>query len=752
MKNYTDSSLNVEERVHDLLAKMTIEEKIAQLKSNDGRVKVFYRDGDTIEIAEEAKNMIRHHGLGFLICVTRFDSWAGVDADKALTPDLCALIMNKLQKFNLENSRLGIPLLHGNPASHGHMSVGSTMFPINLLTGSTWNPELFTKICRVIASESRAQGSYMSDPVIIDVIMDPRWGRAEENFGEDPYLVGEMAVAGIKGLQNDNEFGENSVVALLKHFVAHGASIGGQNRAPSTLQGRELIEKYMWPWKKAVDAGALAIMPSYNEVDGVQNHMNKSLLTGLIKNTWGFKGYIIADENGIDQLHDIDKVAESHEIAEIKSFNAGVDVDIAAGSEPYEYLLKAYKSGHISEARINEAVSRVLYAKFKVGLFENSFTDTTKAATVGCEEHRLLAREAVRQGVIMLENKNSTLPLNKNGQKIAVIGPNADNIFSQIGYYSPIQRYSDISTVYKGIKEKLKGRATTEVIYAKGCSIKEYSQTLLEDAIKAAEQSDVIIVAVGGSSWKEFRPGKEMETDCGEGCDRANLDLFEPQMTLLKALKKTGKKMIAVLINGRPMTINWLAENCDAVLEAWYPGCEGGNAIADIIFGDCCPSGKLTVSIPRHVGQLPVYYNRKHEMTKDYIDITGKPLYPFGYGLSYTKFEYGPLVLNKNTIRIGEELEAYIDVKNSGEYDADEIVQLYVSDDFASVTRPCLELKSFQRVHIRKNETCRVIFRIGEEAFKLVDENMQELVEPGSFTIMVGSRSDELKTTRLVVR
>lgn len=751
MYPYQDPTVSIDQRVEDLLSRMTPHEKIGQLKSNDGKVKVFERSGNELSITPEIMENIRNNHIGFLICVTRFDAWGGVDAEKALTPAMCARIINMLQKYNLDNSRLGIPLLHGNPATHGHMSVGSTLFPVGLGMGSTWNPKMVHDANRVIAAESRAQGSYMSDPVIIDVLSDPRWGRTEENWGEDPYLAGEMACAGVMGLQNDNRFGTTAVASLLKHFIAHGASAGGRNRAPSTVIGRDLYERYFRPWKKAVQSGALALMPSYNEIDGVQNHANRELLTGLLKNAWGYEGYVIADENAMVQMHEIQHVAESVADAQVIAMNAGVDVDIACGSEPYGEIEEAFKKGKISEERIDDAVRRVLRAKFMLGLFEHPYTPEESAACVGCPAHRSLSKEAARQSLILLKNEHSLLPIKPSVRRIAVVGPNADNLYAQIGDYAAIQKESQISTVYKGIRERAR-REGVETVYARGCGIWKADGEEIADACTAAETADLIVLVVGTNSWKEWRDGYEKETNCGEGFDVSDLGLTEAQKTLLRAVRSLGKPIAAVLINGRPIADAELYEACDAVLEAWYPGSEGGQAIAEALFGDYSPAGKLTVTIPKHAGQLPAYYNRKREMLGRYCDMEDQPLFPFGFGLSYTHFEYGNPVLDQTEICAGETVHISVEVKNTGRVSSDEIVQIYIADDYSSVTRPVWELCGFKRVSISAGASEIVTIPITKEAMGIVDSLGNQNIEPGSFTIGVGASSASLKLVKLYVR
>jgi beta-glucosidase len=752
MKIYMDTARPIEERMEDLLGQMTIDEKIGQLKSNDAKIPIYYKEGNDVYLTDEAKEMLSGNSIGLLTCATMASFWLRDEVGSALEPVMCARLLNKIQKFTIENTRLGIPVFAGSASAHGHASVGTCMFPVNLMMASTWNPGLVKEVSRAIAREARLLGSWVSDSTILDLTVDPRWGRTEENYGEDPYLAGIMVVAAVNGLQNDNQFGREAVAAHPKHFTGHSASIGGHNRAASTILSRELHEKYLWPFREAIRAGALMLMPAYNDIDGIPNHINKELLTDTVKGRWGYRGMVIADCDAIVRLHDNHKVAESYEDAQTMAFNAGVDLDLTSGSEPFSELRKAFDKGRITMDRINDAVARILYLKFKLGMFDGEiYIDPERTESiVNCPEHRQLAREAVRQGVVLLENKNGALPLKKEGLSIAVVGPNADNMYNQMGDYTPFQSYEKVSTVYKGIRDKVLPFGT-KVQYAKGCSIKECPEEMLAEALAAAKASDVVIAVMGGSSWKEKSNWQQGDTECGEGVDRSDLNLYPAQQTFLEQLKKTGKKLIVVLINGRPMSINWLAEHADAVLEAWYPASEGGNGIADIIFGDCCPSGKLTVSVPRSVGQLPVYYNRKFESMQDYIDLTWKPLYPFGYGLSYTKFTYANLAVDKSEIRLGEEAAVSVDVTNAGDCDGDEVVQLYIRDDYASVTRPFMELKDFRKVGIKKGRTERVAFRLHTDKLKIMDINMQEVTEPGTFTLMAGGNSQDVLCTKLTV-
>jgi len=760
---YKDSSLPIEDRVKDLLEQMTLEEKIGQLNQPVG-VKWYRRNGDTITVADEFKDVLSGNGIGSLYGVLRADPWTGVTLESGLNPREGAEAINAIQQFAIENTRLGIPLIFTEECSHGHMAIGATTFPVPLAMGSTWNPDLMRRIMAATAAETRAQGCTQTLSPIVDVSREPRWGRTEETFGEDPFLCSVMGAAAVEALQGESLQTNHTIAATLKHFV-HGMPEAGCNAAPSHVGPRELREVFLAPFKAGVKAGAQCVMSSYNEIDGVPCSANHELLTTILRDEWGFDGYVISDLGSVDQLHNPHFVAKDLSDAAVKALIAGVDVELGAVAfrEP---LLQAVREGRISEKVIDRAVARLLYLKFKLGLFENPYADPELAEKiVGCQAHKDLARQAARECIVLLKNEHNLLPLPKDLRSIAVIGPNAANAYNLLGDYTSPQMFGKVVTILDGIKTKVS--SNTLVRYAKGCGIRDVCRKGFEEAIKIARDSDVAIVAVGGTSARGFGPdvfdpvtgaalpGACLESDleCGEGLDRASLDLAGVQNDLVKEICATGTPVVVVLTNGRPYTINWIAQNVLAILEAWYPGEQGGNGIADVLFGDYNPAGRLPVSIPRSVGQVPIYYSaRKSARRNPYVDMECDPLYPFGFGLSYTTFDYSNLRLSASEIAIGESVVVEVDVKNTGTIPGDEVVQLYIRDDIASVTRPNKELKGFERVHILPGETKTVSFSVTPEMLQILDLDMRWTIEPGTFAIMVGPNSVDLLQVTLEVR
>jgi beta-glucosidase len=760
---YKDKNLPIDERVKDLLGRMTLEEKIGQLNQPVG-VKSWQRDGSQLSITEEFKKLIADHGIGSLYGVLRADPWTGVTLETGLSPREGAEAINMIQRFAIENTRLGIPLLFTEECSHGHMAIGSTTFPVPLAMGSTWNPDLMRRIMQATAAETRAQGCTQTLSPIVDVSREPRWGRTEETFGEDPFLCSVMGAAAVEGLQGESLNTNQTIAATLKHFV-HGMPEAGRNTAPSHTGPRELREVFLAPFKAGVKAGARCVMSSYNEIDGVPCSANRELLTTILREEWGFDGYVISDLGSVEQLHVPHFIAENLSMAAAKALLAGVDVELGAVAYR-EPLLQAVHNGIVSEEMIDQAVARLLRLKFALGLFENPYGDPDLAERiVGCQAHKDLARQAARECIVLLKNERDLLPLPKDLKSIAVIGPNAANAYNLLGDYTSPQMFGKVVTILDGIKAKVS--PNTVVRYARGCGIRDTSRKGFEEAVKIARESDVAIVAVGGTSARGFGPdvfdpvsgaalpGACLESDleCGEGLDRASLDLAGVQMDLVKEICATGTPVVVVLVNGRPYSINWIAQNVPAIIEAWYPGEQGGNGVADVLFGDYNPAGRLPISIPKSVGQLPIYYSaRRSARQNPYVDMDGDPLYPFGFGLSYTKFEYSNLRLSSSEIRIGETATVSVDVTNVGGVAGDEVVQLYIRDNIASVTRPMKELKGFQRLHFQPGETKTVSFSITPEMLQILDLDMQWRVEPGIFTIMVGPNSIDLAEILLEVK
>ncbi|XEC93746.1 glycoside hydrolase family 3 N-terminal domain-containing protein [Paenibacillus tarimensis] len=762
--SYKDASLPVQDRVRDLLSQMTAEEKIGQLVQPMGWTTYRKEPDGSITVTEAFKNELLSGGVGSLYGVLRADPWTGVTLENGLSPKEGAAATNEIQRYAIEHSRLGIPVLIGEECSHGHMAIGATVFPVPLLVGSTWNTELYREMCRVIAAETRSQGGAATYSPVLDVVRDPRWGRTEETFGEDPYLTGEMAVAAIRGLQGERLDRDDAVMATLKHFAAYGSSEGGRNAAPVHMGVREVHEIDLPPFKKAVLAGAGSVMTAYHEIDGIPCTSNAYLLDEVLRKEWGFDGFVITDFGAIQMLVNGHNTAESGEQAVAQSLKAGVDMEMS-GQMYRAHLHEALRQGLISEEELDLAAGRVLAMKFRLGLFERPYVDPDRAQKViGCEEHVRLARRVAQEGVILLKNNAGILPLSKQIGTVAVIGPNANHIYNQLGDYTSPQPREQIVTVLDGICSKL--GEPERVLYAPGCRIKGDSREGFGHALACAEKADAVVMVIGGSSARDFgegtidlKTGASVVTDdpwndmeCGEGIDRSTLGLMGVQLELVQEVHKLRKPLIVVYINGRPIAEPWIDENADAILEAWYPGQEGGNAIADILFGDANPSGRLTISVPKHAGQLPVYYNARKTRGKRYLETDLEPLYPFGFGLSYTEFKYEHLTVVPELIDPEGEAEVRVDVTNTGPVPGDEVVQLYISDVAGSVTRPERALKGFRKVRLQPGETKTVKFTVNKEHLHLISAELQPVVEEGEFHIMAGRNCRDGIKTSLYVR
>ncbi|WP_200905947.1 glycoside hydrolase family 3 N-terminal domain-containing protein [Paenibacillus sp. IHB B 3415] len=741
---------------------MTPEEKVGQLVQLFGWQTYDHTEG-TIELTEDFKRQIREGGIGALYGTLRADPWTGVTLESGLGARAGAEAVNTIQRYVLEHSRLGIPLLIGEECSHGHMAIGATVFPVPLLIGSTWNVDLYREMSRAVALETRAQGGAVTYSPVLDVVRDPRWGRTEECFGEDPYLIGEFAVASVEGLQGDRLDSGSSVGATLKHFVAYGSSEGGRNAGPAHIGKRELLEVDMYPFRKAVEAGAVSIMPAYNEIDGVPCTTNQELLEDILRGEWGFKGMVITDCGAIDMLASGHDTADGGEDAAVQALSAGIDMEMS-GVMFGGYLLEALRSGRLDEKLVDQAAARVLELKFRLGLFEQPFADPDRAEQViGSPEHAVLARNIAAEGIVLLKN-NGILPLSAATGKVAVIGPNADTGYNQLGDYTSPQPRDRVATVLTGIRAKLAAEPE-RVRYAPGCRIKDSSTEGFELALQAAATADTIVLALGGSSARDFGEGSiDLRTgaskvtenglsdmDCGEGIDRMSLHLSGVQLELLKELKTLGKPVVVVYINGRPIAEPWIDEQADAILEAWYPGQEGGHAIADILFGDVNPSGRLTLSLPVDVGQLPVYYLGKRSRGARYLEGDSQPRYPFGFGLSYTEFSYSGLQVEPAEIPADGSAEVTVEVENTGLRGGAEVVQLYISDRVSKVTRPAKELKGFRKIYLEPGEKQTVTFRLSAEHLSYIGAEYKRVVEPGIFRIGVGRNVNDTLDMELAV-
>ncbi|MEM2400906.1 MAG: glycoside hydrolase family 3 N-terminal domain-containing protein [Candidatus Bathyarchaeia archaeon] len=745
--NKTDLSLDpaTEERVEKLLSEMSLEEKIGQLRAKwlipwrqlfeifrfvpqekreklmDFMFSMFFAEREISGIITSA--YIREHLWEFL----RREKNIGMLSIilRSFPPREAAELHNSIQKFIIENTRLKIPIIIHDEGLHGCMAQGCTIFPQSIALASTWNPELVEKIGVAIGKESRAHGIHQLLSPTINIARDPRCGRTEETYGEDPYLASAMAVAFIRGVQSQR------VICTPKHFAANFVGDGGRDSNAIHFSERLLREIYFPAFKAAIQKGeALSLMAAYNSIDGVPCSCNKWLLTEILRKEWGFKGFVVSDYGSVSGLITHHRVAGTKDEAAKKALEAGLDMELPE-SDCFEHLIEMVKEGKISEEVINEAVRRVLRAKIWLGLFDNPYIDPDYAEKIcDCEEHRQLALEAARQGIVLLKN-DGTLPLAKSLRSIAILGPNA--AVMRLGGYSGYG--VKVVTPLEGIKRKVS--ESTRVYYAEGCSLTGTSREGFEEALKAAKSSDVAILFMGNSV---------PETE-GEQRDRCNLDLPGVQEDLIREVCDLGVPTIVVLINGSAITMTKWIDDVNAVVEAWYPGEEGGNAIADVLFGDYNPGGKLPITFPKTVGQLPLYYNPKPSgRVYDYVDLRGtQHLFPFGYGLSYTRFEYSNLRVEPEKISPDGSVRVQVDVKNIGGRRGDEVVQLYIHDQLASVARPLKELKGFKRITLEPGEQKTVTFTLGPEELSFYDINMNLIVEPGLFEVMVGSSSEDIR-------
>lgn len=757
---YKNPIATVDNRVKDLIKRMTLEEKVGQLCTLLGW-DMYEKNGDSVGVSAAFKEVIAKRYIGSFWATLRADPWTKKTLETGLSPKLSAKATNALQKYMIEHTRLGIPLFLAEECPHGHMAIGTTVFSTSIGQASTWNPALIKEMATAISQEARVQGAHIGYGPVLDLVREPRWSRLEETYGEDPYLIGQMGIAMVTGFQGAGINSGKNVISTLKHFAAYGSPEGGHNGGISTAGLRELNTSYLPPFKDAIKAGALSIMASYNSIDGVPCSANSYLLKDVLCKQWGFKGFTVSDLGGIPGVKSTHHVAASMDEAAALTMNAGLDADL--GGEAYgDALIKAVKDKKVTMATIDTAVSHVLRLKFEMGLFDKPYVDADIAEkTVGTAAHKQLAERVAAESIVLLKNENGILPLKKSIKNLAVIGPNADNMYNQLGDYTAPQPEGKIVTVLKGIQAKIS--ADTRLKYVKGCSIRDTSRAGITAAVAAAQEADAVILVLGGSSARDFATSYQStgaaevksaenavsDMESGEGYDRVSLDLMGLQNELMQRIVATGKPVILVLIEGRPLNINWAAQHIPAIVNAWYPGQEGGTAVADVLFGDYNPAGRLPVSIPKSVGQLPVYYNYKNASRHDYVEMDAKPLYSFGHGLSYATFDYQHLttqvqetgVPGKNTVGVTVKFV----VKNTSAVAGDEVVQLYVKDDASSVVTAVKQLKKFQRIHLKAGEQKEVTFLLQPEDLMLLNVNMKWVVEPGSFTAMVGASSEDIR-------
>lgn len=750
---YKNASLPVEDRIADLLPRMTLEEKVAQLTSTmemlgfGSNAQASFVDKEGNFLPERAAGIFKH-GIGQ---ISRPSGRRG--------PKEMAEFTNTVQKWMIENTRLGIPVMFHEEALHGLATTKATSFPQAIALASTWNPGLVNEVFTATAREVRSRGAHQVLSPVLDIVRDPRWGRTEETYGEDPYLASRMGVAAVTGFQGGSAFiDKDHVIATGKHFAVHGQPENGTNVGPANYSERVIREYFLAPFEAAVkEANLQSIMPSYNEIDGLPSHANLWLLENVLRREWGFEGHTVSDYYGIKELMEKHHVAAFREDAARQAIEAGVDIELPY-TEMYDSLIVLVKRGEVSEEAVDACVRRVLRSKFITGLFDDPYVDPNNAEAVYRNpDHKALALKAAREAIILLKNENSILPLSREKYKtIAVIGPNAEGV--HLGNYSGFPEGG--VSILQGVKNK--AASGQKVVFAEGCKITETdpgtfsfeepkmgdpvkNAKRIKEAVKTAEKADVIVLALGGNEFTS------REAWIGHLGDRDSLELMGNQNELVMEMLKLKKPVVVFLLHGRPNAITYIAENVPAILEGWYLGQEGGTAVADVLFGDYNPGGRLPLSVPRNAGQLPVFYNHKPTARRGYVASTPSPLYPFGYGLSYTTFTYENLSLAPNRIGAYGKTKVTVDVTNTGKLKGDEVVQLYIRDEVSSITRPVKELKGFKRVSLDPGETKTVEFTIGPDALSFLNRDMHRVVEPGTFKIMAGGNSVDLIETTLEV-
>ncbi len=748
---YRNPAVSVDERVKDLVKRMTLEEKVAQLQAFRGKdTVVFDSEGNFVAGAD---SVVLYHGAG---------AYYARGFRRDLSMEHWVKCYNSLQKFMIERTRLGIPLFFFGEALHGYMAPGATSFPQAIALGCTWDTALVEKVFTAAALEASARGTRQVLSPVLDLARDPRWGRTEECYSEDPYLVSRLGMAAVFGFQGRGKTIDHHHVAVtLKHFAGHGQPEGGRNIAPVNYSEREFRENHLYPFEMAIKkSNAQSVMVSYNEWDGVPNHVNHRLLTDILRKEWGFKGFVMSDGGGMNVTYQDHRAAADSAESGILSIRAGLDYDLSSNG-CFMHLADQVRKGLVSEKDIDRAVSAVLRVKFISGLFDHPYldADTLKQVT-NCRAHKALAREAAQKAMVLLKNENNTLPFDEQKiRTLAVIGPNAAAI--RLGGYTPPPNRG--ISVLDGIREFADGKFT--VLYAEGCKLTlnkevhwlvnenpvmnnpENDRKLIDEAVQIAGKSDAVVLVLGENemicreAWADFHRG-----------DRDDLNLAGMQNELARAILSTGKPVAVVLLNGRPISINEIAEKAPAIIEGWYLGEETGRAVTDVLFGKVNPSGKLSVTIPRSVGQLPCFYNHKPSRFRNYVLAESSPLFPFGYGLSYTTYEYKNLRLVPVEIRAGETALVSVDVTNSGKVAGEEIVQLYIRDVISLPTRPVMELKDFTRIALQPGETKTVTFRLTPDKLEAFNLEMKREIQPGEFEVMVGRSSVDYLKTLLKVR
>ena len=741
---YLNPMLSIDKRVDDLMQRMTLEDKVSQMNQFVGLEHMRSGNPNDDKANNDAQGFYKDLSINDVTNLTiegKIGSFLHV---------LTAKEANYLQELALK-SPLKIPLLIGIDAIHGNALVsGTTVYPSPIGLASTWDDSFLYSVGKQTAKEMRATGSHWAFTPNIDILRDPRWGRVGETLGEDPFMVGNMGASMINGFQQDDFTGTQKVIACAKHLIGGGESINGLNAAPADISLRTLREVHLPPYKKAIDAGVYSIMAAHNELNGVPCHMNKWLMTDVLRNEFGFNGFYVSDWLDIERINTLHHTAKDMKEASYLSVDAGMDMHMH-GPKFTEAIIASVEEGKLSIDRVNDACRKILTAKFKLGLFENRFVDLEKKEEfLFTKEHKATALESARKGIVLLKN-NGILPLQESSSKknIFVTGPNANNQ-SILGDWHAVQPSENVTTIYEGIKALGETKGYSVDYFNSGENIRKIKDSKIKEAAEKAKKADFAIVVVGDNSMRY----KWKDKTAGENMARASLNLFGKQLDLIKEIKKTGTPVVVVLVNGKPISEPWLQNNIPAILESWEPGNLGGQAVAEILFGDVNPSGRLPLTVPRSVGQLRMIYNHKPSAYfHKYADEKKTPLYPFGYGLSYTNYKYSTPLLSDNTLTKENTILVTTEIKNTGEVDGEEVAQLYIRDNVSSVTRPVKELKGYQRVFLKAGETKTVEFTLGAESFAFYDINMNYVVEPGTFTIMTGSSSNkkDLKKTILTI-
>jgi beta-glucosidase len=759
---YKDQRQPVERRVDDLLARMTLDEKVAQLETLwESKAKLQTPDG---QFSPDLASKNFPNGIGGFARpsdrrgVTASNAAAGANRSVNRDARETAEYINAAQHWAVEHTRLGIPILMHEESLHGYVARGATSFPQAIGLASSWDPDLVTRVFSVAAREMRARGAFLALAPVVDVAKDPRWGRIEETFGEDPHLVSEISLAAVRGFQGPTlPLAPDKVLVTLKHFTGHGAPESGTNVGPAHVGERELRTDFFPPFERIVKAYPVqSVMASYNEIDGIPSHANSWLLNGVLRGEWKYGGAVVSDYYGIRELMTRHKLYANIADAAERSIKSGVDVE-TPDPEGFAELPQLVRSGRVPQALVDEAVRRVLRLKFASGLFDNPFPDpATAEARTATPDAIALAREAADRTIVLLKNDRGLLPLDAGRiQRMAVIGTHAKD--TPIGGYSDVPKH--VVSVLEGMQEAGKGRFAVD--YAEGVRLTQErcwscdevklaspaaNRQLIAQAVATARKADTIVMVLGDNeqtsreAWAETHLG-----------DRSSLDLIGQQEDLARAILALHKPTVVVLLNGRPLSVNYLAEQAPALVEGWYLGQETGHAVADVLFGKVNPGGKLPVSIARSVGQLPVYYNHKPTARRGYLFDTTKPLYPFGFGLSYTTFDISAPRIVTPVIAANQPVQVQVDVANTGSRTGDEVVQIYVRDDQSSVTRPVIELRRFQRVTLRPGERRTLNFDLQPDDLALWNPEMKRVVEPGTFTISAGPNSVDLKPATLTV-